>query len=246
MVDGMAVRVKAISLEDDSWLFETYTQPVLMINNDKVAIMNTDLDLIAYGIVDNSDSCKSEFIPKVQEDLFDYLGIVDLFHEQCNRQIVLNDDLPVVDIDIDDIFDTDAMIGDMTFNRTIYELDYIPIELEKDTTSVSITNPLAIFSRFTNNDVIMKQTFKEFSIYVKTKFKLLQNRRVTIGIESTRIVYQNVKKTTKDFYVQQFNTIIKEFITNHFTCPSCKAVGSIFKTKDFVKCNACSAVTSQI
>jgi len=246
MINGLEYRTKLLNITNKIYIFESFT-PTFLIHGDKIAIIsnekNNELDLIAYGYIDNTNNTTNNYTIHKQIDFDDYIKTINIIND---RKIQIIDDLHNIhnEIDQDDFLNTQSMIDNLKFNKIKYDIDVPNPTIEKTTTSVSITNPDIIFSLFTDDQIKLNTIIKDFATYIVSKFVLLQDHKVSINVEEKRITYHNVKKTTRQFHEPEFRRILYDYIISKFTCITCKTIGSVFHTKQETLCKACKAKLS--
>jgi hypothetical protein len=113
--------------------------------------------------------------------------------------------------------------------------------LAKSTTSISITNVNDLIGKFTDDPGVFNTLINDFAHTIKSHYKDdLSTARMLI--DNDKIAFHDVRRTSKKFFVPEFNKIYNSFIETKFTCKTCKMIGSVFMEKKKHYCKACKAI----
>lgn len=239
---------------DDIHTFDL-EEPVAVLDNEKIAIMtqnasNSSNELVCYGTICDSEADENMTMIK-QFDLNEFFEDLPIKEESPDKilkseitEIVLDDDLvdhPEFAAYTNDIYNIDKLIDNITFSQHLFSIDCPSIMLAKSTTSISITNASILIGKFTDDQSTFTTLINEFAHAIKNHFKDdLSTARMLIDCD--KIAFHDVRRTSKKFFVPEFNKIYNSFIESKFTCKTCRMVGSVFMEKKKHYCKACKAI----
>lgn len=221
--------------------------PIALLDKEKVAILTKNgnagsIEMLSYGIITFSSSNESIQL-NYQDDIDEFFDTLPI--EQKIKSITLTNDLKVFD-DFekynDELYNTDHMIDKIAFEKKKFAINCPSIILDKDTTSVSITNANIIAKLFTKDNEIAVQICHELASFIITSYgDDMKTARPHVSNEM--ITFHSVKRGNRKFYTSDFNKKLDQFVTGRFTCKTCNTIGSMFFEKKKHYCRACNAVS---
>lgn len=229
-------------INNDIYTFQTQ-EPLSIFDNVRVAILNkTDgsSSIIAYGYSKMIKlNAQPNFKLRLQSNINEFIAS----HDNSITNITLIDDLPsVTQNDTTDLYDIEKMIKNINFVKEKFTINYPLIELHKTTTSFTIINAADIFLTFSDDMHNINMFLKQFAEAIQTKYvRTLKTN--TFDISEGHIKFLDVKRVNTNYYINEFNALLNDFIKQHFTCNTCKMFASMFFTKKQHYCKSCSAVS---
>jgi translation initiation factor 2 subunit 3 len=234
-----------INIDDDVYTFKL-NYPVAIFRNDieKVAIMtneNNSLEMLSYGIISNSVS-SDDIILHYAEDVQEFFEDLPIKEQISN--IIIHNDLEVIpefEQYVEELYDTTELISQIHFENKEFILRRPVFQLSKDTTSVTISNAHELMSLFTSDNEIIVKLCDDFGNYLKSSYSD-DMRQASINTDGNFIRFNNLKKTNRKFFINEFNQKFSEYIKEKLTCKSCGMCGSIVMSKKDHSCRHCNAV----
>lgn len=231
------------SSDDEIYNFHL-THPIATFENEKVAILSKTgitIEMLSYGLI--SDSFVDDTIELIyQDDLDEFL--VERIEKKVQSIELVNDlnEFPEFESYLEQLYDQESMIQNITFDKKKFTVNCPNIFLEKDTTSVSIKHADEIFKQFTEDPSISVQICSDFATFIISSYGDVM-RGASPLVTQQQITFHNVKRANRKFVTNDFNKILDQFVTDRFTCKTCKTIGSMFLEKKKHYCKACTAVS---
>ena len=225
---------------------------IFCYDNIKITIVNYDnnecYEIVSFvnckGIIDYNNIHNHKFI--LPDDIDDYLNEYNhLYLNTLPTVSIINDLKDNKDgnniennfkYDIDDAINN----GLIATSKKKYIVNYPSIELEKSSTSVKLTNIQEILKFFCDKNTIKNQ-LQNLAKYILEHNIMKDNMKNCSTLIDNYIIFNNLKKTHKSFFVNDFNSIIKEYVNKTFYCNECKVNGSIYIIKNKKICKNCNA-----
>lgn len=235
-----------VNIDDENTYTFKLNYPIVNFigETEKVAIMtnkNNFLEMLSFGIISDStssDDMKLQFADDVDE------FFADLPIKEQITSVVIDNDLEVIpefEQYIKELYNTDELIDQIHFTNKEFVLKRPPFQLSKDTTSVMVCNANELMKLFTSDNEIVVKLCDDFGNYIKLSYED-DMRNATINTDGNFIRFNNLKRTNRKFFINEFNQKFSEFIKEKLTCKSCGTHGSVILGKKEHSCRHCNAI----
>jgi translation initiation factor 2 subunit 3 len=237
-------QMATLSNIDDNGYHFNLSEPIAIFPGDKVAILSKhimSLEMLSYGTI-NHATCNDDVNVEFADDVLEFLS--DLPIKDRIDDINLVNDLEIIpefETYSDQLYDLDLLTQNIHFEKKTFRLNCPPVEIDKNTTSFTITNSSVLMSEFTTDYDIVIKLAQDFGNYIKIFYKD-DLKNASINVTGEHITFNNVRRTNRKFFANEFNKLFSEFITEKLTCRTCNTIGSIHLEKKRHKCRCCNAV----